>query len=115
MSRVDIYLDQAVEQLDLLMRAVNETYQWRERVLLSHGVKPPTSYYRILLWLYVAGDKRPDEAPTLIHLARSVGLTLEAARSIVPKMVMDGLVEVHHADGKTMATITKDGIEMAQA
>jgi hypothetical protein len=115
MPRVDIYLEEAVDQLDMLMRAVDGTYQWRERVLLSHGVKPPTSYYRVLLWLYVASRKRPDEAPTLLHLARSVGLTLEAARSIVPKMVMDGLVEVHHADGKTMATITEDGIKMAQA
>lgn len=113
----DPVLDACIDELDVLLTAVTKVQEWRERCLLEFGVKPPTSYYRVLLWLYVnhvASGGKPQEVP---HVGREVGISAKAMTSILRQMVYDGLVTVRSTGRYTHCkevNITPTGIHMAQ-
>ena len=113
----DPLLDECIEELDVLLTAVTKVQEWRERCLLEFGGKPPTSYYRVLLWLYVkhvATGGKPEDVP---DMGRSVGISAKALTSILRQMTYDGLVTVRSTGRYTHCkevNITPAGIQMAQ-
>ena len=117
MRNRDPELDACIDVLDVLLTAVTTVQEWRERCLLGYGGKPPTSYYRVLLWLYVnhvATGGKPQEVP---HMGREIGISVKALTSILRQMTYDGLVTVRSTGKYTHCkevNITPTGIQMAQ-
>lgn len=109
-------LDECREEYDLLMDAVKRTQDWRERVLLSHGLLPPTSYYRVLLCLIVS--EQSIGHLTMTALAKRVSITEKAMNNIVRRMAYDGVVTLSNdADNRNVKYIalTSEGRAMAIA
>lgn len=118
MPRYNLPLEECTEELDLLLTAVRRVQEWRERCLLSIGLKPPTSYYRVLLWLYVQHEASSGKPVAVPVIGRNVGISAKAMTHILRQMAYDGLVEMHtsaQALKYKEVTITPQGIEMAQS
>ena len=114
----DPVLEECVDELALLLEAVEKVQRWRERCLLSFGQKPPTSYYRVLLWMYVQHTTSGGKPMAVAQVGHNVGISTRAMTHILRQMAYDGLVEMHtspHKPKQREVTITPQGIEMAQS
>ena len=78
---------------ELLRDAVQLTHDWRERVYDHTGVRPPTAYHRILLYLWVHNYNGQD-AILKDRLAEECGFNPQTLRQILYRMSCDGLLYI---------------------
>jgi len=117
MKATEVHILQAEQSLETLMAAVTSTRTWRERVLLSHGVSPPTAYHRVLLYLYLY-ELRGGAPMAMTMLSSKTGISHQSISNIVKRMAFDGVVELHHdaEDRRSKkVSLTSDGTNMAIA